>query len=281
MVRLLGKSIKRTKHKNLGGLKMKHRNLIFCFIAVMALGLMGYGYAAWSATVTIGAPVNTGSFALGIAAPGAAGALGVGTGTTDELGTKDLTWGSDTPGSAGITPSAYDVGSLTDANGTTQATNFVDTYWTNVTETYANVYPDYQAGYTVDIKNGGTIPIQLQTPVTPWGTPASAIGAGTVASDYFVYSWTLTDNSPATDATTLLPAVPVGLGTLASGACTPTASASMSAINGVVLPAGHMATLTVNAYFNDNPDTNSSAVPLAPGANDTQTISILGNQFNH
>jgi hypothetical protein len=204
------------------------------------LGLIGYAYAAWSATVTTTASVNTGTFKLGIATAG----------TTDELGTNDRTWNGTT---AGTVYSAYDVGSLIDTPGSTLATGFTSGYYTGVTETYNNVYPDYQAGYTVDIKNGGTIPIDLNAPEIGW------TGDATVAADYTVYSWTLTDTTPST------PVV------LASG----TTSDDMSAIGGKILPAGDMATLTVNAYFND------TTTPLAQGATGTQTISILGTQFNH
>jgi hypothetical protein len=230
---------------------MKHRSLIFGIIAVLVLGLIGYGYAAWSATVTTTASVSTGTFKLGIAIP-------VGGGTTDESGTKDLTWNGDT---AGTVYSAYDVGSLTDANGLIGATGFASsTYYTGVTETYNNVYPDYQAGYTVDIDNGGTIPIDLQTPLIEWTGDSDS----SVASDYTVYSWALTDTTPST------PAV------LASG----TTSDDMSAIGGTILPAGDVATLTVNAYFTDG---IATLYPdgLAQGATGTQTISITGVQFNH
>jgi hypothetical protein len=48
----------------------------------------------------------------------------------------------------------------------------------------------------------------------------------------------------------------------------------MSAISGEILPAGDVATLTVNAYFNDG------TTPLAQGASGTQSITITGNQFN-
>jgi hypothetical protein len=251
---------------------MKHRSIIISIIAVLALGLMGYGYAAWNAQVAIGAPVNTGSFALGIAVPGTAL---LGTGTTDEAGIQDLTWGSDGAGLAGTTLSAYDVGSLIDADGPTQATGFAaNTYYTTVKETYTNVYPDYQAGYTVDIKNGGTIPIQLQTPVTTWsGTSDSAL---TLQDDYFVYNWTLTDTNWI--LSTNSPTAVLASGTSDSINLT---SASMDAIGNVILPAGHMATLTVNAYFNDDASTNAIAAALGQGATNTQTITINGLQFNH
>lgn len=236
---------------------MKHRSIIISIIAVLALGLMGYGYAAWSATVTTTAPISTGTFALGVAAPGAVGASGIGTGTTDEGTTGDLTWNGTV---AGTIPSTYNVGSLIDANGATPATNFTSGYYTSVTEAYANVYPDYQAGYTVDIKNGGTIPIDLQTPSNTWA------GDTTVAADYDVYSWTLTDVT--------VPASPV---LLAQGTTN-----DMSSIDGKILPAGDLATLTVNAYFNDDPATHTGAVTLAQGETTAvQTISILGNQYNH
>ena len=165
---------------------MKHRSIIISIIAVLALGLMGYGYAAWSATVTTTATVNTGTFKLGIATAG----------TTDGSGVHDLTWGSDGAGLPGTTSSAYDVGSLIDTEGSTAA--FTTTgdipYYTGVTETYANVYPDYQAGYTVDIANGGTIPISLNAPAPTWNSGAAA----SVIADYTVYSWTLTDTTPTT-----------------------------------------------------------------------------------
>jgi hypothetical protein len=233
---------------------MKHRSLIFCFIAVLALGLIGYGYAAWSATVATTGQVSTGTFQLGIATAG----------TTDELASGgDLTWGSNGAGLPGTTKSAYTVGSLTDTNGTA-AFNTTGTgaasYYTGVTETYANVYPDYQAGYTVDIANGGTIPIALNTPSITWAAATDP----SVIADYTVYDWTLTDLAHPT-------ATPLASGT----------NNTLAAINGVVLPAGDVATLTVNAYFNDSVvDGVANSGTLAQGATGTQTVAITGVQFN-
>jgi len=240
---------------------MKHSSIIISIIAVLALGLIGYGYAAWSATVTTTAQVTTGTFRLGIAAAG----------TTDEYtaaGTNyDLTWGNPTAGSPGTTPNAYDVGSLTDANSGTVLTPFVVTsgatasYYPGVTETYTNVYPDYQAGYTVDIANGGSIPIALNTPAISWATTGTD---PSVAADYTVYGWTLTDATHPT-------ATPLASGT----------DNALATINGIVLPVGDVAALTINAYFNDNVvSTVPNSGTLAQGATGSQTFVITGTQFN-
>jgi hypothetical protein len=218
--------------------------MILSVIAILTLGLIGYGYAAWSSTVTPNAMISTGRLVLGMAVAG----------TTDEGNTPDLTWGDPTADEPGTTP-GLNVGSLTDANVGTPLAPFTTSgdasYYAGVTETYDNVYPDYQAGYNVDIANGGTIPIALDTPVIAWTTSDPSVEA-----DYTVYSWTLTDATHPTTAP------------LASGS-----DNALAAINGVILPAGDVATLTVNAYY----DTTTG---LAQGATGSQTFTITGVQFN-
>ncbi len=217
---------------------MRHRSLIFCVIAVLALGLIGFGYAAWSSTVTVNATVNTGKLQLGIATAT----------TTPATGSPDYVWNGS---SAAANTQGLVVGSLTESNGT--ALSGYPGYYSSVTEAYANVYPDYAAGYTVSVANLGTIPIALNTPTITW------TGDSSVQADYTVYDWTLTDATHPLSSP------------LASGTTN-----SLASIKGVSLPAGDVAALTVDAYFNDvspNPELNQNA----SGA---QTITITGTQFN-
>jgi hypothetical protein len=229
---------------------MKHRSLIFCIIAVLALGLMGYGYAYWSSSVAINATVTTGTFALGIVPVSTTEAV-----PPDTTGTNDYVWSGGANGAAGVSSLGYSVGEIV---GTPGATLSGYTGWdSGVTETYTNVYPDYVAGYTVNIKNLGSVPAALDTPNISWATPGDS-----VANDYTVYGWTLTDTTHSAS------------NPLASGTDT-----AMAGLKGVILPAGDLATLTVNAYFKDS-GTANGASDLVQNATNTETVKITGVQFN-
>jgi hypothetical protein len=228
---------------------MKHRNLIFCFIAVMALGLMGYGYAAWSSNVATNAQVTTGTMQIGISP----------TSTTDATNpTSDLVWN----GTAAVSsPLGERVGTTTiapAADSLFTAGTAATPYYGQVNLTYNNIYPDYASGYTVDLYNNGTIPVKLNAPAVIWSNPD-------VQTDYDVYSWTVTD----TDTHAVAPVVTV----VTSGT---TYADLVTLLSNYKFEPQHDLTINVNAYFNDSNGTNI----LLQGKTSTETISFNGTQFN-
>jgi hypothetical protein len=228
---------------------MKHRSLIFCIIAVLALGMMGYGYAAWSSQVAVNATVNTGTFLLGIAPP-ASGA------TSEPKGGAacDSVWTTNGPAVTN-----QQVGSLTETNGS--EVSGLSNYYQGVTEAYYNVYPDYDATYTLNIDNGGTIPIKLHTPGIKWTTGED------LSANYSVDSWTLEDITNSGS--------PVAI-----ASNTDDTSGPFSGIEGTLLPAGHLAQLVVSAHFTDTVATDGTS-SMPQNATGAYNITITGDQFNH
>jgi hypothetical protein len=244
---------------------MKHRSLIFCIIAVLALGLMGFGYAAWASNATTTASVTTGTFQFGIAIDPTL-PVDIPAGTADRVHNGS---GSNTNGDI--------VGSLVALDSGSPLTYTTDgTYYGSVTETYTNVYPDYDNGYTVDINNGGSIPIDMQAPTISWTSGSDS----TVETDYNIYSYTLTDTiASGTSGTVNAPITNAGpFSVTGSGAGSGSAALASALTNYQLLP-GHTLKVTVEAFMDDA--SLDGGVPLAMGASGTQTIAIRGTQFNY
>jgi hypothetical protein len=113
--------------------------------------------------------VNTGTFAIGIAPVSTTEDA-----TPNTAGTNDYVWGGTAPVLSSL---GYSVGQIVGADDTS-LTGY--TGWdSGVTE----------AGYTVHIKNLGIDPAILGTMSISWSTT----GDSSIANDYQVYSWSLTD----------------------------------------------------------------------------------------
>ena len=140
---------------------------IMALALVLALGVLGVGYAMWTDTVTINGTVETGNLILGVADIS----------TDDPAGTADPQCG------AGVNTEGKDVASFISINGTHKCwhvgPNVFSTYelFDSVTETFDHVYPYYGPTVTVMVANCGTVPLKILsmnvtsftgTDLTPW-----------------------------------------------------------------------------------------------------------------
>jgi hypothetical protein len=137
--------------------------VLVCLALVIALGAMGFSYAMWSDTVTITSTIHTGDVELGL--------LNLGTsddGVTDSIvwcdGTREIsaligTGSADPQCGIGANPDRKGFASLVSTNGTANAD--CSGYYEDITETFANVYPFYMGSTAIEIKNCGTIPLNI------------------------------------------------------------------------------------------------------------------------
>lgn len=140
------------------------KTAIICLIAMMALVVMGFGFAKWSDTVTIGAAVATGNVAT----------------TITNLGTNDN--GSDPNVEPGNNAEGKDVGSIT--------VNQVDEKTLSVA--IANGYPYYAPAFTFKVTSTGSVPVKIEEITGPgW--------SGNLADYIKVASWSFTVHNPASN----------------------------------------------------------------------------------
>jgi hypothetical protein len=142
---------------------MKKIGLI-ALIVVLALGIIGVGYAAWSQTLTATGTVNSGTFKADFT-----------TAVTDDLGTAYGTGVVD-PKIAGTyngttwsvaTSSTQDVGWTTAPQiSSSIVSGPVDT----LAVTINNAYPGYYSTTYFVIKNNGSVPLNLTVPATGAGS---------------------------------------------------------------------------------------------------------------
>jgi predicted ribosomally synthesized peptide with SipW-like signal peptide len=143
---------------------------ILALSLVLALGVLGIGYAKWSDTVTINGTVNTGTVKVGV--------LDVGTtdmGTTvdprvvpqnvdDEPNWQYDLWVADTT-------DPKNVGSaISTNNGDIKCTCHDVGYYGSITETIANAYPFYNPSINIDIASCGTVPVKIDNVVLSGST---------------------------------------------------------------------------------------------------------------
>lgn len=117
---------------------------------VLALGVLGVGFALWSQQLTITGTVNTGEVKVGI----------VDTGTNDPppdcIVSGDVYIG---PVDEGYTKN---VGAIESINGEPKFMKNDQQYYHDITYNITNAYPCYTGTGTFDVTNGGTIPVKLR-----------------------------------------------------------------------------------------------------------------------
>jgi len=146
---------------------MKKIGLI-CLAVVLAVGVIGFGYANWSQTLTITEEVNTGDFCVGIRDVG-----------TDDEGPSLADGGalhpSDPPNDGTEDPGyTKNVGSANSVNGVYKCTHEDVDFYEDVTETINNGYPCYRCTITLEFANCGSVPAKGQSVVRtipPGGDP--------------------------------------------------------------------------------------------------------------
>lgn len=146
------------------------KTLVICLVALLALGLMGFGFAKWSDSVTIAGSVETGTVKVGI------------------LNTGVLDQGADPQQPPGNNAEGKDVAKTTSENaGNVKFTLGNTAYYGQINETITNAYPYYKTGTTVAIANGGTIPVKIESFNVVWNDPNGIVAhmqcAGWTASD--------------------------------------------------------------------------------------------------
>lgn len=141
--------------------------LAICMIAILSLGLMGFGFAMWKDDVTITATVNTGNVKIGIL----------------DAGVNDP--GADPNVSPGVNSEGKDVGRIvSENNGTAIGAIGNDYYYESITETITNAYPYYAPGSTIKIASLGSVPVKIRSITGEWD--------GALSDNVKVYSWTAT-----------------------------------------------------------------------------------------
>lgn len=140
------------------------KTALVCIVAVLALALMGFGFAKWSDTVTIGADVATGNVDVNIVAGD----------VNDEGSDPNIEPGDNTEGK--------DVASIECVN--------VDNKKIKVT--IGNAYPWYQPGFKFKINGVGTVPVKVENVTGPgW--------SGDLGKFIKVADWAITVHNPASN----------------------------------------------------------------------------------
>lgn len=121
------------------------RMMLVCIVAILALALMGFGFAKWADTVTIDGNVATGNVEVSID----------GIGTTDEGTALDPNY------PPGDNREDKDVASCEIANVSSEGANKA------VTVTIENAYPWYKPGFTFRINGEGTVPVKVESVTGP------------------------------------------------------------------------------------------------------------------
>lgn len=195
-----------------------------CLIAMLALGMMGFGFAKWSDTVAVNAEVNTGNVLVGIL----------------DKGVNDT--GADPNVAPGINSEGKDVASIESLNnGTAVGTTG---YFESITETITNAYPYYAPGTTIEIASLGTVPVKIEALNVVW--------SGALADNVQCHAWTVTYPSYTYDAT--------GAGTAATATATGTTFETLAAaIDGIQLHQDDVITIDLQVYFDQQSEMLESA----------------------
>lgn len=126
-----------------------------CMALVLALGMLGVGFAMWSDTVTINGTVNTGSVSVTLSQ------VSNDPPPNGYVDPTTLFTGSLDPSAAGAwtAPSTW-VGARANKNvGSTDCALSTDLKTINIT--LDNGYPGYNGSILIDVDNTGTIPVKL------------------------------------------------------------------------------------------------------------------------
>jgi predicted ribosomally synthesized peptide with SipW-like signal peptide len=145
---------------------------ILALSLVIALGVLGIGYAKWSDNVTINGTVNTGTIDLAIA----------------DIGVTDL--GPDPQCGLGHNQEGKDIASIVSTNGSTAS---CPGFYNYVTETFSHVYPWYKAGFTLELKNCGTVPVKVENVEARYVPVTCTDGNSVDLARWMHFYWTITD----------------------------------------------------------------------------------------
>jgi len=200
------------------------RMLTVCLVAMLALGLMGLGFAKWSDTVTIEASVATGNVSVGI----------LDAGVNDE--------GPDPQYPPGLNSEGKDVAEIVSENGEAIGESG---YYKNIIETISNGYPYYKPGTTFEIKNLGSIPVKIESITENW--------TGELADNIHVASWQVTNPDGSVLATS--PAIPEDV----NGAVLTTFADLVAAIGNFQLHDGEVLTVDIEWFLDQESEMLSNA----------------------
>lgn len=154
------------------------KKAITCLVVVLALALMGFGFAKWSDSVIVSATAQSGSVKWGIV-DGSVWQLDEGPDHHSEMEGGMLFWDLD--------PEGKDVGSTSIEIGDANNDGVQDT----LDITVSNAYPCYFNEITFDIANTGTIPVIVQIPRLTWMGQEFELESGLVyylCNDGSIYS---------------------------------------------------------------------------------------------
>jgi len=127
---------------------------------VLAVGVIGFGYANWSQTLTITEEVNTGEFIVGIRDVETDDPPPALTETGGELYPTSATEGTLDPGYSKNVASA-----LSENVGELKCTHEGEDFYHEVKETITNGYPSYRCTITLEFANCGSVPAKGQSVV--------------------------------------------------------------------------------------------------------------------
>lgn len=143
------------------------RKMIGCLVVVLALALMGFGFAKWSDSVTVKATAQSGSVKWGIV-EGSVSQIDNGADYHSEMDGGMMDWALD--------PEGKDVGSTAIEVGDINNDSVQDT----LDITVSNAYPCYFNEISFDVGNFGTIPVILQVPALTWHGVVHELESGLV-----------------------------------------------------------------------------------------------------
>lgn len=218
------------------------RMMLVSIVTVLALALMGFGFARWSDMVTIGGNVETGNVEVSV----------------DAVETNDPGETPDPNYPPGDNWEGKDVASCEIANSSTGESN------KEVTVTINNAYPWYQPGFTFEIKGEGTVPVKVDNVTGPDWT-------GDLGQYIKVADWEIVVSNPASNG------LPEETRTLTSGTDgDATWEGLTGALRYIQLHQGGTITVTVNMYVTE--DIGEEVAPQ--NANTEGTIAIEVVQWN-
>ncbi|MDD4238082.1 MAG: hypothetical protein PHT62_05950 [Desulfotomaculaceae bacterium] len=194
-----------------------------CLIAMLALGVMGFGFAKWSDTITAEVNVSTGSVLVGIL----------------DKGTNDQ--GPDPNVLPGINSEGKDVASIVSLNSGTAIGN--TGYFESITETITNAYPYYAPSTTIEIASLGSVPVKTESLNILW--------SGALADNIQCAAWTVTYPEYTYSST--------GAGSSTIETVTGTTfDALQAAVMGVQLHENDKLTIDLQVYFDQQSEQGAS-----------------------
>lgn len=208
------------------------KTVVVCLIAILALAMIGFGFAKWSDSIAVNATVNTGNVDTSIA-PGSP--------PVNDTG-PDPQYGP------GHNEEGKDVASITCEQGSDAK---------HITVTIANAYPYYQPGFTFVVKSNGTVPVKIESIEGPNWT-------GALADWIRVAGWSFIVHNPASNG------LPEFNRTVTSDATNSTWEGLVEAIGHQQLHQNGTITVTVNLYIEE--EVNGQLCPENASATGTITI---------